>query len=276
MTMKRNKTTSRRSRPAQQGAPQREDDRGQDSRDDPVLRFSPYAWAKLLFFRDRGDTEIGGFGITPADDPLYIEDFITVKQSVTVAGVTFEDGAVGEFLDDQIDAGRQPAQVLRVWCHTHPGSSPEPSCVDEETFARVFGSCDHATMFILARGGKSYARLRFNVGPGGDVRIPVAVDYSRPFDASDFDAWDAEYKANVKAGREHFWPDMELGWADQYGYEAAAEDERGLNEVFGADLCLDDYMLAELAEMDPEERAHILDQFGLVADDLPYESEVYA
>ena len=26
----------------------------------PILRFSPYAWAKLNFFRDRGDTEIGG------------------------------------------------------------------------------------------------------------------------------------------------------------------------------------------------------------------------
>jgi len=111
-----------------------------------------------------------------------------------VAGVTFEDGAVGEFLDDQVDAGLQPSQVLRVWCHTHPGSSPEPSCVDEETFARVFGSCDHAVMFILARGGKSYARLRFNVGPGGDVRVPVAVDYSQPFDASDFDAWGAEFR----------------------------------------------------------------------------------
>ena len=28
----------------------------------PVLRFSPTAWAKLLFLRDAGDTEIGGFG----------------------------------------------------------------------------------------------------------------------------------------------------------------------------------------------------------------------
>ena len=42
---------------------------------EPVLRFSPTAWAKLLFFRDRGDCEIGGFGITGADDLLRIEDF---------------------------------------------------------------------------------------------------------------------------------------------------------------------------------------------------------
>jgi len=126
-------------------------------------------------------------------------------------------------------------------------------------------------MFILARGGKSYARLRFNVGPGGDVRIPVAVDYSQPFDASDFDAWDAEYKANIKAGREHFWPEMELGWADQYGY---GDGGSGAGDIFGADLCLDDYMLAELAEMDPDERADILDQFGLSPDDLPQSARV--
>ena len=40
-------------------------------------------------------------------------------------------------------------------------------------------------MFILARGGQSYARLRFNTGPGGDITIPVSVDYDRPFAASD-------------------------------------------------------------------------------------------
>src|SRR5262245_50863551 len=36
-----------------------------------TLRFSPTAWAKLLFLRDLGDSEIGGFGITPSDDLLY-------------------------------------------------------------------------------------------------------------------------------------------------------------------------------------------------------------
>src|SRR5215469_14058441 len=38
------------------------------------LRFSPTAWAKLLFLRDIGDSEVGGFGITAADDPLFIEN----------------------------------------------------------------------------------------------------------------------------------------------------------------------------------------------------------
>lgn len=33
-----------------------------------------------------------------------------------------------------------------------------------ETFARVFGSCDWAVMFILGRTAKTFARLKFHVG----------------------------------------------------------------------------------------------------------------
>ena len=53
-------------------------------------------------------------------------------------------------------------------------------------------------MFILARHGQSYARLRFHVGPGGDVDLPVHVDYTRPFAASNHAAWQEEYLANVQ------------------------------------------------------------------------------
>ena len=47
------------------------------------LRFSPTAWAKLLYFRDKSDNEVGGFGITKVDDLLFVTDFVTVKQEVT-------------------------------------------------------------------------------------------------------------------------------------------------------------------------------------------------
>jgi len=49
----------------------------------PALRFSPTAWAKLLYFRDRGGTEIGGFGISAEGKPLLIQEFVTVKQEAT-------------------------------------------------------------------------------------------------------------------------------------------------------------------------------------------------
>lgn len=163
------------------------------NRSPPSLRFSPTAWAKLLYLRDLGDTEVGGFGIARSDDLLMIDDFQLVRQECTAVTVAFDDAAVADFFDEQVDAGLHPQQFSRVWIHTHPGNSPEPSSVDEETFARVFGQNDWAVMFILACGGKSYCRLRFNAGPGGSVELPVMVDYGRPFDASDEDAWLQEY-----------------------------------------------------------------------------------
>ena len=65
----------------------------------PVLRFSPTAWAKLLFFRDRGETEISGFGITEPDHLLYVTDFITIKQDATIASISLDDNAVADYFE---------------------------------------------------------------------------------------------------------------------------------------------------------------------------------
>ena len=142
-------------------------------------------------------TEIGGFGITSPDDLLLVEDFVTVKQAVTMASVSFDDESVADFVEAQVDAGRKPEQFLRIWLHTHPGDSPNPSGTDEQTFGRVFGSCNWAVMFILAEEGETYARLRFNVGPGGACLLPVELDCDVDFPASDFQGWEAEYQANI-------------------------------------------------------------------------------
>jgi len=164
-----------------------------------MLRFSPTAWAKLLFLRDFGPTEVGGFGISTADDLLYVEDLRLVKQTCSPAHVAFDDTSVADLFDEQVDAGRTPEQFARIWVHTHPGNSAEPSGVDEETFSRVFGRSSWALMFILARQGQCYARLRFNDGPGGELMLSVDVDYSRPFQGSDELAWEDEYTRNVAA-----------------------------------------------------------------------------
>jgi proteasome lid subunit RPN8/RPN11 len=163
-----------------------------------VLRFSPTAWAKLLYLRDAGDTEIGGFGISTHDDLLLIEDVQLVAQSCTWTHVAFDDEAVADFFDQQVEAGRQPQEFGRIWLHTHPGRSPEPSGTDEATFSRVFGNSDWAVMFIIARGGQTYARLRYNIGPGADVMLRVEVEYGGEFAGTNFDAWQADYLANVR------------------------------------------------------------------------------
>ena len=228
----------------------------------PTLRFSPTAWAKLLFIRDKGETEISGFGITEPDDLLYVTDFITIKQDAAVASISLDDDAVADFFETQVDVGRKPEEFFRIWLHTHPGDSPNPSGTDEETFARVFGRCDWAVMFILAQDGKTYSRLRFNVGPGGQMLIPVYVDYKQSFGPSNKEEWEAEYKANIKA---HSW-------------------SRGLvcdDEVFGSpkECGLSDYslpqdILEQLEEMEPAERQAVLDELTVRPDLWGEESEV--
>ena len=89
----------------------------------PTLKFSPTAWAKLLFLRDLGPTDVGGFGISAADDLLRIEDVPLVRQSCTSVTVHFDDAVAADFFDSQVDQGLPPSRFGRVWIHTHPGSS---------------------------------------------------------------------------------------------------------------------------------------------------------
>jgi hypothetical protein len=171
-----------------------------------TLTFSPMAWLKLRLFLHGDDVEVGGFGISSDNDLLYIEDFVTVKQNVTMASVEFDDAAVADHFDHRADEGIAPSRCGRVWIHTHPGSSPLPSFTDEKTFERVFGACDWAVMAIVARSGATYGRLRFSAGPGGETLIPLAVDWERyPQDLMDqegrmdqcFADWMDEYGRNI-------------------------------------------------------------------------------
>ena len=220
----------------------------------PMLRFSPTAWAKLLFFRDRGDTEISGFGITEPDDLLCITDFLTIKQDATVASISLDDEAVADFFESQVDAGRKPEQFFRIWLHTHPGDSPNPSSIDEETFQRVFGKCDWAVMCIVAEDGKTYARLRFNVGPGGELLIPVCVDYSCSFGSTDRNVWEAEYKANIKV----------TSWSR--GLVCDDEFLVDSKEPALSDYSLSEDILEQLEEMEPAERKIVLDELAARSD----------
>lgn len=158
----------------------------------PPLRFSPYAWAKLIYLRDRGATEVGGFGITETTDPRFVTDIVLIKQTCTDVTVAFDDAAVADFFDDQIDAGRHPENFGRIWIHTHPGFSAQPSQVDVETFARVFGNCDWAVMFILARNGATYGELKRASKPKAE-KLSVGIDFKAKFTASNQAAWEQEY-----------------------------------------------------------------------------------
>jgi hypothetical protein len=197
----------------------------------PMLRFTPDAWSKLLYLRDRGESEIGGFGISMLQDLLCVTEFRLIRQCATWGSVAFEDAAIADFFDEQVDRGLVPQQFARIWCHTHPGPCPFPSGKDEETFARCFGSADWALMFILAQGGATYARLRFSAGPGGEIELPVEVCYRYEFAGTDITAWNAEYLAcvNVAPGKQ-LPPDVPLAGESIWSVEdfdwSVYEEER--------------------------------------------------
>ena len=212
-----------------------------------ALRFSPTAWAKLLYFRDKSDNEVGGFGITDADDLLFVKEFVTVKQEVTAVSVKFDDEAVADFFENQVDLGRKPEQFGRIWLHSHPGNSPEPSIIDEETFERVFGNCQWAVLFVVAQDNKTYAKLSFNVGPGGQVLIPTEVNYRHDFGPSNHELWDTEYVANIKA----------VEWTTK---RPAEETRLTRNEL--CDYALPYDFLDEFERMEPAERQFVLDELA--------------
>ena len=145
---------------------------------EPRLTFSPLAWLKFQFLCHVGPTEVAAFGLSSEFDPLYLDDVLVLKQRATVATVGFDDTAVADLFDRMADAQIPPARFARVWLHTHPGASVEPSGTDEETFARVFGDCDWSVMAILGRTGRCSARLSFRAGPGGSLPLTPCVDWS--------------------------------------------------------------------------------------------------
>lgn len=188
-----------------------------------------------------------------------MKEFVTVKQEVTYVSVKFDDVSVADFFDVQVDLGRKPEQFARIWLHSHPGDSPEPSAIDEVTFERSFGKCQWAVLFVVAQDNETYAKLQFNVGPGGHVLIPVEIDYSQDFGSSAHDLWDTEYAAHVKATE---W----LG--EGKGPENLAPNDDLTSYALPYDF------LDEFEQMEFQERQFILDELANRPDLWDEESEV--
>jgi proteasome lid subunit RPN8/RPN11 len=222
------------------------------------LRFSPTAWAKLLHFRSQTDNEVAGFGITGKDDLLFVKEFAVIKQTVSSVTVKFDDTAIADYFDQQVDLGRKPQQFARIWLHTHPFDSPFPSQTDINTFERVFGSCQWAVMFILAEDGNSYANLRFNIGPKGQILIPTEVDFDCEFTESRQNQWDKEYKEKVNIKKVFTGKDNKQTKEDLFG---------GIEESQTDELALPEDIIAQLEDMEPAERQFVLDELAC-RDDL--------
>lgn len=170
----------------------------------PTLAISPTAWAKLMYQSSLTEKELGGFGISDAQDPLWMVDFELVEQSVTGVSVDLEDSAVAQFLADKVKQGYQPWQVCRLYIHTHPFAStvPSPSGTDKDTFHRCFKEGTWAIMMIVGGNGDCYTRIKTNGYPGCWMGMGVMIDWARPFPASNQDQWKREFDDRV---REKVW-----------------------------------------------------------------------
>lgn len=162
-----------------------------------ALRFTPYAWGKLLWMRDRGPTEVAGYCVTRTEDPLLVTDFILIKQECTGYSFDLDPDDIIEYTDRMLDKGIPPWASNNILSHTHPGESPYPSQCDETNFKKAFSHPNWAIMFILADSGKTYCRMKINVGPGIIKEIDVVVDWKQPFSGSNIPEWEKEYKEKV-------------------------------------------------------------------------------
>ena len=145
---------------------------------------------------------MGGFAISAAEDLLYIEDVELVRQTCDFASVVFDDQAVADYFDRQVDAGRRSDQVGRIWVHTHPGSLPQPSGTDEKpspasSAAPTGRSCSSWPATVdLCPPGVPHRAGWFPAPAGRGGLWP-------PFPASDQAAWREAYLANVQVEE---WP----------------------------------------------------------------------
>ena len=161
------------------------------------LRFTPYAWAKLVWMMNRGSTEVAGYGVTATKDPLLITDFVLIKQKCTSVSFDLDQNDIAEYVERMTDNGLPAWAYMNILCHSHPGNDPSPSGVDEDNFEEAFSHPHWAIMFIIAKNGETYCRIKTNVGPGVTKELNVTIDYGETFPGTDIKSWNEEYKSNV-------------------------------------------------------------------------------
>jgi len=162
------------------------------------LRFTPYAFAKLSFLRDYGDTEIGGFGVCETDDPLLVTDVHLPVQDCTSTTVELDGESLLAYRAQCRKGGIDEKHSFRIWIHTHPEMPAQPSGTDESTFSELFDSTEWGIMAILSKTKDTYVRVRYGGdGPTANAELDWEVDYTVEFNGSDIESWIDEYNAAV-------------------------------------------------------------------------------
>src|SRR4051812_23815805 len=115
-----------------------------------------------------------------------------LRQRCTSVTMAVDNQSVADYFDELVDLGRTPEQFARIWIHTHAsGRLTSSECHGEATVDRCFAEAKWAVMLVVAHGGQTFARLRVKAGPGpgGELILPVKIDFHESFLGSDRLAW---------------------------------------------------------------------------------------
>lgn len=159
-----------------------------------MIRFSPAAYQKIVYFLQK-DVEVGGFCLTDGD---LVTDFIVVEQESSGATFDFTKEGIEDYLDEMTNLGYTPKECFRIYLHSHPGNSAEPSGPDWENFYKLMGSYPWFCMLIIAKDQSKYGYIKLTQGIGVECEIDWDVDWTIPCEAVDFEQLELEFTTKVK------------------------------------------------------------------------------
>ena len=164
--------------------------------EEPTLWLTPYFLAKYTWFRDRGDTEVSGYGLSDEDNVLRFKDFIVPQQVCSATHTTIDEDDWLKIIGTEL-MSEYPAQCYhRLWAHTHPGFGPDPSSIDEDTFASHMQNPTWGIMLIYSTNGTFYARF-CQKNPRLVIEMNVEVDWSGPYYDFTPEIWEQQYQEKV-------------------------------------------------------------------------------
>lgn len=153
------------------------------------IRLSPLAASKISYYLTTASTEVGMLGVTDKDS-LLVRDVFVPRQRCSVLSTEFDMNDVSDYVTRMCEDGYEVSQVMRVWIHTHPGMSPNPSGVDYQTFEEAYGDSDFAVMCVVGDRRRSTSVLDINT-KFGRIRSFLKVSWPGSIPSLSLDDRDA-------------------------------------------------------------------------------------
>lgn len=172
------------------------------------LVLSVYAYLKWQYMCYSTPLEVSAYGFSRGTksfaDLLYIEDLIILRQECSTCFTNIDSDAILEYYDKLADKDIPLQQGTRVWFHTHPQMSAQPSSTDTDTFAETFDNPDWSIMAILSQTNDMTARLKLTTEFAAlEEDIDIKIDWSSykrdlPKVAQFAAEWEEDIKTKVR------------------------------------------------------------------------------